>query len=102
MHLLIFPAIRRAKGRADSDQPWAHTVLGTLLRRQDTNALYATGTTSETDGLGTQEETPKKGVAICEETLARLKVKACAGCPPEVLKAVNMLLQGGADLLRQV
>ena len=25
-------------------------------------ALYATGTTSETDGLGTQEETPKKGV----------------------------------------
>lgn len=43
-----------------------------------------------------------KQMAICEETLARLKVKACAGCPPEVLKAVNMLLQGGADLLRQV
>lgn len=43
-----------------------------------------------------------KQMAICEETLARLKLKASAGCPPEVLKAVNMLLQGGVDLLRQV
>eukprot|EP00435_Cladocopium_sp_Y103_P062930 s166_g24.t1 len=43
-----------------------------------------------------------KQMAICEETLAKLKIKACAGCPPEVLKAVNMLLQGGVDLLRQV
>lgn len=43
-----------------------------------------------------------KQMAICEDRMARLKSKVVAGCPPEVLKAVNMLLKGGVDLLRQL
>jgi len=40
-------------------------------------------------------------MAITEQLITELKMKASAGCPPEVLQAVKMLLQGGTRLLRQ-
>jgi len=38
-------------------------------------------------------------MALMEEKMAELKAKASAGCPPEVLQAVRMILQGGVNLL---
>lgn len=39
---------------------------------------------------------------LAEALIHQLKAKAGAGCPPEVLRAVKMLLQGGVDLLKQL
>jgi len=39
-------------------------------------------------------------MALTDQLITDLKNQASAGCPPEVLQAVRMLLQGGVDLLR--
>jgi len=39
-------------------------------------------------------------MALTDRLITDLKAQASAGCPPEVLEAVRMLLQGGVDLLR--
>jgi len=40
-------------------------------------------------------------MALTDQLITDLKNQASAGCPPEVLQAVRMLLQGGVDLLRK-
>lgn len=37
-----------------------------------------------------------------ESLIAELKEKACAGCAPEVLQAVRMILHAGVGLLKQL
>lgn len=39
---------------------------------------------------------------MSEQLITELKTKASAGCPPEVLQAVKMLLQGGVEFLKQL
>lgn len=41
-------------------------------------------------------------MARMQELIADLKAKASGACPPEVLQAVRMILQGGVNLLRQL
>lgn len=41
-------------------------------------------------------------MARTDQLITELKAQASAGCPPEVLQAVRMLLQGGVNLIRQL